>query len=90
MKKKWSILFYIIIVAGLGFVIYWITKQGNALQSPALSAQQTQTAKDTASVSDFQVFTDSFGHHLTEPMTVLLLQLIVIIAFARLFGFLFK
>ena len=90
MNKKQSTPFYIIIVAGLGFVIYWITKQGNVLQSPTLTAQQMQTAKDTAAVSDFQVFTDSFKHNLSEPLTVLLLQIIVIIAFARLFGFLFK
>jgi Kef-type K+ transport system membrane component KefB len=90
MKKTWSTLFYIVIVAGLGTVIYWIVKQGNALQSPALTAQQTQTAKDTSSVSDFHVFTDSFSHNLTEPMAVLLLQIIVIIAFARIFGYLFK
>ena len=57
MKKTWSTLFYIVIVAGLGFVIYWITKQGNALQTPALNAQQLQTAKGTSSVSDFRVFT---------------------------------
>ena len=90
MKKKWISLFYILIVAGLGIVIYWITKQGNTLQSPALTAQQIQTANNTSATNDFQVFTDSFKHNLTEPLTVLLLQIIVIIAFARLFGFLFK
>ncbi len=90
MKRKWSTLFYILIVAGLGIVIYWITKQGNVLQSPALTAQQIQTAKDISATNDFQVFTDSFNHHLSEPLAVLLLQIIVIIAFARLFGFLFK
>jgi Kef-type K+ transport system membrane component KefB len=90
MKKRQSTLFYILIVAGLGFVIYWIVKQGNHLQSPALTAREVQIAKDTANTSDFQVFIDSFKHHLTEPLTVLLLQIIVIMAFARFFGFLFK
>lgn len=90
MKKKWSTLFYIVIVAGLGMVIYWIVKKGNGLQSPALTAQQLQTAKDTRAVSDFHVFTDSFHQNLSEPLTILLLQIIVIMAFARLFGFLFK
>jgi Kef-type K+ transport system membrane component KefB len=90
MKKRWSTLFYIIIVAGLGIVIYWITKQGNALQSPALTAQQIQTEKDTTAASDLHVFLDSFNYNLTDPLAVLLLQIIVIIAFARLFGFLFK
>lgn len=88
MKKKWSTLFYIIIVAGLGFVIYWIAKQGNALQNPVLTAQQTE--RDTTSVNNLEVFKNSFSNNITEPMAVLLLQIIVIIASARLFGYLFK
>jgi hypothetical protein len=90
MKKKRSTLFYILIVSGLGAVIYWIIEQGNALQNPALTAQQITQAKDTATTNSFHVFTDSFNHNLSEPLAVLLLQIIVIIAFARLFGFLFK
>lgn len=90
MKKRWSTLFYIVIVAGLGFVIYWIAKQGNVLQSEVLNAKQTEAAKNVNAVNHFQVFTDSFKHNLTDPLAVLLLQIIVIIAFARLFGFLFK
>ena len=90
MKKSWSSLFYVTIVAGLGFVIYWIAKQGNALQSPALTAKQLATAKEATVANEFHVFTDSFNHGLSEPLAVLLLQIIVIIAFARLFGFLFK
>ena len=90
MKRKWSTLFYILIVSGLGAVIYWIVEQGNELQNPALTAQQIKQTKDTATTSSFHVFTDSFNHNLSEPLAVLLLQIIVIIAFARLFGFLFK
>ncbi len=90
MKKRWSSLFYILIVAGLGFAIYWIAKQGSALQTPALTAQQLQNEKATEGANSFQVFTDSFQHGLTDPLAVLLLQIIVIIASARLFGWLFK
>ena len=90
MKKKWSTLFYILIVSGLGAVIYWIIEQGNALQNPALTAQQIKQTKDTTTGNSFHVFSDSFNHNLSEPLAVLLLQIIVIIAFARLFGFLFK
>jgi Kef-type K+ transport system membrane component KefB len=90
MKKKWSSLFYIIIVAGLGFAIYWIAKQGNALQSSALNAKQAEAAKNINAVDNFQIFSDSFNHNLSEPLAVLLLQIIVIIACARLFGYLFK
>ncbi|MEP7238926.1 MAG: cation:proton antiporter [Ferruginibacter sp.] len=90
MKKRWSSLFYVLIVAGLGFAIYWIAKQGSVLQSPALTAQQLQNENITSSTSSFQVFTDSFKHGLTDPLAVLLLQIIVIIACARFFGYLFK
>ena len=90
MKRRWSTVFYIAIVAGLGFAIYWIAKQGSALQTPALTAQQLQNEKATSNTSSFQVFTDSFKHGLTDPLAVLLLQIIVIIASARLFGYLFK
>ena len=90
MKRRWSTVFYIVIVAGLGFAIYWIARQGSALQTPALTAQQLQNEKATSNTSSFQVFTDSFKHGLTDPLAVLLLQIIVIIASARLFGYLFK
>lgn len=90
MKKKWSTLFYVLIVAGLGAVIYWIIKQGSALQGPALNAQEIQTTKDTTANGSFHVFSDSFNHNLSEPLAVLLLQIIVIIVFARIFGHIFK
>ncbi len=90
MKTKWSTLFYILIIAGSGFAIYWIAEQGQALQNPTLKARQTAQTITTNNSSSFTVFTDSFNHNLTEPMAVLLLQIIVIIAFARLFGFVFK
>jgi len=90
MKKKWSTLFYIIIIAGLGAVIYWIVKQGDTLQNPALTTKQLEAEKLAENTNSFQVFTDSFKHHLAEPIAMLLLQIIVIIACARLFGFLFK
>ena len=90
MKKRWSSIFYVFIVAGLGFAIYWIAKQGNALQTPALTTAQALKAKEATVANEFHVFKDSFSHNLTEPLAVLLLQIIVIIACARLFGYLFK
>lgn len=90
MNKKTSTLFYLVIVAGLGAVIYWIIEKGGQLQSPALTAQQLQLAKDTSNANSFTVFAASFRHNLSDPLAVLLLQIIVIIAFARLFGYIFK
>ncbi|HEX2682293.1 MAG TPA: cation/H(+) antiporter, partial [Ferruginibacter sp.] len=90
MQKKKSTLFYVGILAGLGVVIYWIVKKGIGLQNPALTAQQLEAEKKSAGVSHLKVFSESFQHNLAEPLTVLLLQIIIIMAFARLFGFLFK
>jgi Kef-type K+ transport system membrane component KefB len=90
MKKKWGSLFYILIVGGSAAVIYWIIKQGKTLQSPILTAKEIQAEGESAARSSFQEFTGSFSHNITEPMAVLLLQIIVIIFFARIFGFLFK
>ena len=90
MKKKFSTLFYIIIVAGLGAVIYWIVEKGHDLQNPALKEKQVQAASAGTNTDNFTVFKDSFTHNLTEPLAVLLLQIIVIIGFARFFGFLFR
>jgi Kef-type K+ transport system membrane component KefB len=89
MKKKWISLFYILMVVGLLAVIFWVVEKGRGLQNAA-AIVQPQTAKDTTSVSSFQVFSHSFKDNLSEPLAVLLLQIIVIIAFARIFGFLFK
>jgi len=90
MKKKWGSLFYILIVGGSAAVIYWIIKLGKTLQSPVLTAKEIQAEGESAARSSFQEFTGSFSHNITEPMAVLLLQIIVIIFFARIFGFLFK
>lgn len=90
MKKKRSSLFYILIVTGLAVAIYWIVKQGRALQNPALTVKEIQAETQSASRSSFQEFTEAFSTHVAEPLSILLLQIIVIIAFARLFGFLFK
>jgi Kef-type K+ transport system membrane component KefB len=90
MKKRWSSLFYFVIVVGLGFAIYRIIEQGKSLQTTELTATQAHKAKEATVANEFQVFKDSFSHGLTDPLAVLLLQIIVIIAFARLFGYLFK
>ncbi len=90
MKLKRSAVFYILIVAALGAAIYLIIEKGNLLQNQALIDSQTNHSKLHVTEGNFQVFSDSFYHNLSEPLAVLLLQIIVIIAFARFFGFLFK
>ena len=90
MNRKRSMIFYIVIVAGLGAVIYWILEQGYRLQNPRLTVPPLQQTKETSTGNSFDLFADSFNQNLSDPLAVLLLQIIVIIAFARLVGFLFK
>lgn len=88
MSKKWSSLFYVLIVTGLGAVIYWIVQKGHTLQGHHVISKAVGAAG--AEQDSFTLFKDAFHHNLTEPLAILLLQIIVIISFARLFGFLFK
>jgi len=90
MKKKWSTLFYVLILAGSVSVIYWIVKQGKALQSPLLNTKEVRSEGQAATNSSFQEFTGSVSHNIAEPIAVLLMQIIIIIFFARVFGWLFK
>ncbi len=88
--KKFSSLFYIFTIGGAAGIIYWVIKKGKALQDPAITLKEVQTEGQSAAHSSFQEFTGSFAHHIKEPMAVLMLQIIVIIFFARIFGWLFK
>lgn len=90
MKRKWSSLFYLFIVAGLGIAIYWIIEKGRSLQPKAGLTGFGQDDSGTNTPNSLSAFTESFSHNLSEPLTILLLQIIVIITFAHLFGFLFK
>lgn len=90
MKKKWSTLFYVLTLGGSVAVIYWIIKQGRALQSPLLTAKEVQSEGESAARSSFGEFAGSFSHNITEPIAVLLMQIIIIIFFARVFGYFFK
>jgi Kef-type K+ transport system membrane component KefB len=55
-----------------------------------VTTSPVEQTKNINTGNSFQVFSDSFNHNLSDPLTVLLLQIIVIIASAHLFGFLFK
>lgn len=89
-KKKWGTLFYIGIVAGLGAVIYWIVGKGSSLQHAGSTSNNHSDTQPQKVLNNYEVFRDSLTHNLSEPLTVLLLQIIVIIAFARAFGYLFR
>ena len=80
MRKKLSISFYILMIVVFGFIIYAIISKGNALDTTTSSSPHNNT--------DF--FKDLFHVSTMQPLPVLLLQVIVIIVFVRLFGFVLK
>jgi Kef-type K+ transport system membrane component KefB len=90
MNRKWSIVFYFVIVTGLGAVIFWIIEQGDSLQNHVLPTNQLQQTKHITAGNNLDLFAVSLKQNLSDPLSVLLLQIIVIIVFARLVGYLFK
>lgn len=90
MKKRWGLLFYVSVTALLGSAMYWILEKGSLLQkNPPGFNEQPKVSVDH-STDYFRLFTDSISNNLGQPLAVLLLQIIVIVAFARMMGYLFQ
>ncbi len=85
MNKKLSLLYYVVIVAVFGAIIYFIVQAGHGLEKTRGAFIPAAPSRD-----DLILFTGAFHHNLTHPLPVLLLQIIVIVVTARLFGFLFN
>jgi Kef-type K+ transport system membrane component KefB len=81
MKNIRNVLFYTITIGALSALLYWFMIQGQLLENPVLaSAQKSQN------LSSFDQFTETLLHDLTNPLAILLLQIITIILTARIFG----
>jgi Kef-type K+ transport system membrane component KefB len=85
MKNLRNILFYTTTVGALSGLLYWIVIQGQKLENPQISS-----AKTSQNLSSFDQFTDTLLHDLTNPLAILLLQIITIILTARAFGWFCK
>lgn len=90
MKKKWSALIYLVMIFGLVGIIFWIIKQGDDLQHITFQSGTKSVPINLTNVNNFQVFFKSFESNLSDPLAILILQIIVIITFARIVGILFK
>ncbi|MCW3117553.1 MAG: hypothetical protein JWM28_1635 [Chitinophagaceae bacterium] len=88
LKKKWSLIFYVLMLGTFGTAIYQVLQNGRALQKTGLAAQVNTLPADTH--NNLQLFTDSFKSNLVHPLPTLLLQIIIIVVIVRLFGFLFN
>ncbi|MBK5721271.1 cation:proton antiporter [Dysgonomonas sp. Marseille-P4677] len=83
-KRFRTIFFYILIIGGFSTIVYWIITTGKSLEN---GRKIIATASDASS---FQGFLDSFVQNLQHPAGILLLQVTIIIIFARIFGWLFN
>lgn len=83
-KRFKNVFFYILIIGGFSAVVYWIITAGQSLEN---GRDIIAAASD---VSSFQGFLNSFVENIQHPAGILLLQVTIIIIFARAFGWLFN
>jgi K+:H+ antiporter len=85
MKSLRNILFYVAVIGGFGFLMYLIIKLGEPQE-----AYKVKNNVFIAESSGFDQIKSTLHHNVTHPLAILILQIITIIAAARIFGFLFK
>lgn len=86
MRKTRSIIFYALVLVLFGSAIYLIIQKGHSLEKLKSATAGTIPVNS----SSFDLFTNSFKTSIHHPLAVLLLQIIIIILFARFCGYLFK
>ncbi|UYW00707.1 cation:proton antiporter [Flavobacterium agricola] len=87
MAKYRNSVFYMLMIALFGFIMYWVGNQGKFLEQKNSSDIVTQAV---TSEGYFQDFLNSLQHNLEHPLAVLLIQIITIVLVARFFGWIFK
>lgn len=86
MKEYKNLFFYLFTLVSFGFLMYWITKQGEMLESSKLFF----TGGNGGTVSAGKIFKESFLGNLHHPIALLLLQIVSIIVVSRIFSLIFK
>ena len=88
MKLTKNLFFYTAVLLLFGGAIYWIIQSGAVLEA----GKSVKTAADTPAPAgnNFSLFSNFFHTNLGHPLAILILQIITIIVFARLFGFIFN
>jgi Kef-type K+ transport system membrane component KefB len=80
MKKRVSVIFYILMISIFGTLMYLIIRKGHFLE----------TALPPTSTSNTDFLSNLFQSNTNQPLPILLMQVLVIIVFVRVSGFLFK
>ncbi|MBQ0116483.1 MAG: cation:proton antiporter [Flavobacterium sp.] len=82
MKNYKNAIFYSVILAFFGSIMYWVTLEGKHLEVDVIPVH--------SALGPWSEFLDSMLHNLQHPLAILLIQIIAIVLVARLFGWLFK
>jgi Kef-type K+ transport system membrane component KefB len=85
MKNYRYLLFYLLTIGGFSLLMYFIVLKGETL-----GTIKPIDINHINSVSGFSHFKEATVQNFSNPLPILLLQIITIIAFARIFGFLLK
>ncbi|WP_293896542.1 cation:proton antiporter [Flavobacterium sp.] len=84
MRNLKNTLFYLIIIGGFTWLMYWIVEQGKLLE-----VGRTIVSPSSAD-SQWAQFLSSLYHNLQHPLALLLFQIITIVLVARIFGWIFR
>lgn len=85
MKKARAIIFYFSTIGVFSLLMYYIIRAGTILE---INKNIHQIVRENGSM--FNQFLEAYHHNLTNPLAILLLQIITIIIVARIVGLLFK
>jgi Kef-type K+ transport system membrane component KefB len=85
MKSLKNLLFYIITIGGLSLLVFLLIQWGQEMD-----LHKTTMLKPELEASTWEQFQTTIYHNLTHPLAILLLQIVTILATARVFGFLCK
>lgn len=86
-KKTKSLVFYLMMILIFGSLMYFIVKKGESHQMNEVIASAYDSPTNLA--EGFDVFLHLFVDNIKEPLGILLLQIIAILVFCRVFGWLF-
>lgn len=85
MIKHKNLIFYIVIIAGFGALMYWIAQRGATLEVGEFAPIVQQE-----SATPYGQFKELFTKNLFHPLSILILQIISIIVVSRIFGYIFN
>lgn len=82
MSKYKNTIFYVAVIILFSFVIYLTVAMGTKLE--------TNVRELVSNQSTFEQFWESLKDNLHHPLAILLLQIVIIVIVARIFGWLFN